>query len=117
MRERCLAAGDRGSEVGLLIGPRELTWTFRRGSPHELTGLSKVQVLFWELKSVAEFPPTHRLTQNAESESPRRFAFSRCLARTYGEWLLVAALSARGRKAPSDGPLARHPAQTLALSV
>ncbi len=38
-----------------------------------------------ELKRFAEFPPTVRLTQNAESESPRRFVFSRCPARTYGE--------------------------------
>ena len=70
-----------------------------------------------ELKFVAEFPATRRLTQNAESESPRRFAFTASAATSYGEWPLTAALSAHLRRAPPDGPLAENPAKPLALSV
>jgi len=43
------------------------------------------RVPFGELVSVAEFPPTQGLTENAESESSRRLVFSASLARTC-EW-------------------------------
>ena len=67
-------------------------------TPREKESLVTKRVPFGEPFQSAEFPPTHGLTESAESESSWRFVFSACVTRTCDESLACESSLPPGRE-------------------